>query len=153
MSEVDMDVDGRVHDGWQYRLKFEDGSVEHFRDRDALAAVQARMGTAKLAVSSGMAKTFEDVIVSFSGARGVEGVDADGKTQIGLVQGKGYALASKVVAVSYSATDGTEAPSQAFEAAMALLDVQRAALAQLAAGGAQEGTEGVNEALLGRSAG
>ena len=145
-NKDDMEVDGRLDDGWQYRVKFDDGSVEHLRDHDAIAAVAARLGAAKIAAMSGTSK-FEEVSVPFSGARAAEGPEGE----LGPVRGKGVVLAHKVVALAYTSTDGTEVPNQAYEAAVALLDIQRAALASL---GQQVGTTAKaeadpNESLLG----
>lgn len=150
-KDDDLDVSARLQDGWQYRVKFEDGSVEHFRDRDNLASVRARVLAAKTAARSSTApvtdKTAEAVHVDFSGARANEG-DAE-EEMIGPVRGKGFAEANKIVSIVYSDTDGSEIPGQAFEAAVALLDVQRAALANLqsqAIGQAAGQTEGGDSA-------
>lgn len=151
MATDDTDNDGRVHDGFQYRLKFKDGSVEFVRDHDNISAVWARIGAAKLAIAMQTAKTYDDASIAFSGAKAVEGPD----NELGPVRGKARFHVGEIAGLVYTTSDGTEIPNQAFEAAVALLDVQRAALVQMAsqnqmAGqGAGTKTDDDNEALLG----
>lgn len=159
MSDTDLDVAGRLNDGFQYRLVFVDGTVEYLRDHDAIGAVKARLlgartASAKAAADGNFALSVEASHVDFSGAREVEGLDDKGAPQIGPVRQKGYVDAVRVQSVSYSDVDGTQPSNAAFEAAAALLDVQRAAQMQLMetlskqqvpAGGesADEGDEGL----------
>ena len=146
-KDEDLDVDSRLQDGWNFRVHFIDGSVEYFRDHDNLASVRARLVAAKESEEGGRA-TFID----FSGAKEVEGLTEEGASILGSLRGKGFAEAKRVQSIVYSASDGTEASSQAYEAAVALLDVQRAALSalqeQVSGGKREQGDEG-SEGLLG----
>ncbi len=127
-DEKDMESDGRLHDGYQYKIKMDDGTTDYLRDHDDIVAVRARLVRAQSVLIPGdqdVEKARALSLVDFSGARDLE----DGN-EIGPVRGKGFVDASRVIGVGYTELDGTQASQMAYESCAAFFDVQRAAVAQ-----------------------
>ena len=117
MVDDDLDVDGRIQGGWQYRLELQGGAITYRRDRDRLSNVLGR-------------KPDENGRLWFSGAQAMEPAP-DGGQVLGPVRQKGAILAAQVVGITYTAQDGTETPDQAYQGAVALLDVLTVAIRNL----------------------
>lgn len=138
----DSRVDGAVHDGYRYLVKFKDGTKEFARDHDDFASVNARWNEALVkvrvldttlitSITSITPSQLDGIKLFFSGARAVEEEDDDGRpVAIGEVRGKGAFFAAEIRGIAYTRLDGDEAPELAFQAAAALLESQNLAQAQ-----------------------
>lgn len=164
-EKVDLESDGRLFNGFQYKVRLRGGEVDYLRDAEPLSKVRERLLQAQIAAKANDAPNATLSVealaagqVIFDGAQAIEGEDEKGEGVIGPLSGRGYVEASDVIGLAYSSVDGTETPNHAYESTIALMDVQREGIAlqnettrqQIAgaAAGAEGKTEGSGESLL-----